>query len=212
LRAGEGRIGPLSGVSPIIAVPLALLAFELVHYTYHRASHELRGRLGDFLWRVHAVHHVPDKVYVLMHAVLHPLNGLIVRLTAMILPPALLGLGPEAVFLYTIVVSLQGFVTHWNVDVRVGFLNYVLVGAELHRMHHSADAREAKNFSAVLSIFDILFGTFVYRPGNRPERFGVEEPAHYPKQTDVIALLRLPFGIRPERAGIEVGEAQAPSK
>ena len=196
LRVGSGLRGPLTGVSPVIAVPLALLFFEAMNYTYHRASHELRGRLGAFLWRVHAVHHVPDKVYVLMHAVAHPINTLVIRLTAMILPPALLGLGPESVFLYNLVNNLQGIVSHWNVDVRVGPWNYVLVGAELHRMHHSADPRESKNFGAVLPWFDMLFGTFVYRPGSVPERLGLEEPERYPRQGDVVALLRLPFGQR----------------
>jgi len=196
LRVGAGRAGPLSGVSPLLAVPAALLLFELINYTYHRASHELGGRLGAFLWRVHAVHHVPDKVYVLMHGVAHPINTLVIRFTAMILPPALLGLDAEAVFVYNLVNNLQGIVSHWNVDVRVGPWNYVFVGVELHRMHHSADPRESKNFGAVLPWFDMLFGTFVYRPGRVPERLGVEAPADYPAQSDVLGLLRLPFARR----------------
>jgi sterol desaturase/sphingolipid hydroxylase (fatty acid hydroxylase superfamily) len=43
-------------------------------------------------------------------------------------------------------------VSHFNVNSRVAWLNYLLVGTELHRYHHNADPTEAKNFGAVVSI------------------------------------------------------------
>lgn len=91
--------------------------------------------------------------------------------------------------------------SHFNVDSRVGWLNYLLVGTELHRYHHSADPAEAKNFGAVVSIWDQVFGTFVYRPGNVPRALGVDEPRHYPADTQLLQVLVHPLRGSPSSAG-----------
>jgi sterol desaturase/sphingolipid hydroxylase (fatty acid hydroxylase superfamily) len=171
---------------------LALLAKDLLWYGWHRAAHELGGRIGDRMWRLHVTHHLPGQVYVLMHAVGHPFDLAIARALSM-LPLYFLGFAPEVVFLVVVLVSFQGLVSHFNVDIRVGWLNYVLIGTELHRYHHSADRAEAKNFSAVTTAWDHLFGTFFYQPERPPHRLGVEQPADYPSDRAIVALLALPF-------------------
>ena len=90
---------------PLLAqVLLAILAYELVQYGVHRYSHEGRGPLGRFFWRIHAVHHLPQRIYFLMHPVMHPLNILIVSAIGLI-PAYVLGLNKEAVFLFNLIVS-----------------------------------------------------------------------------------------------------------
>jgi sterol desaturase/sphingolipid hydroxylase (fatty acid hydroxylase superfamily) len=91
------------------------------------------------------------------------------------------------------VVGLQGFVSHFNVDIRAGWVNYFLMGTELHRYHHSANPGEAKNYAAVVTLWDLLFGTFYYRPGVVAQRLGVEHPAHYPHDRELLKVLALPF-------------------
>jgi sterol desaturase/sphingolipid hydroxylase (fatty acid hydroxylase superfamily) len=118
------------------SVVLALALPEILWYWFHRWSHEARGRIGGFLWRVHLPHHMPRQLYVLMHAVAHPLGTIVVRLI-LTAPIYLLGFSAEAVFCASVVVALQGVVSHFNVDMRLGWLNYVVVGNELHRYHHS---------------------------------------------------------------------------
>jgi sterol desaturase/sphingolipid hydroxylase (fatty acid hydroxylase superfamily) len=190
--AGNHR-GPLSDAPLYVAVPVGLLAFEALNYAYHRASHELRGRFGSFLWKSHAAHHLPEQLYVLMHASFHPVNAFITRAITMMLPLYLLGLSPEAVILFNLVDNYCGIISHSNLDLRAGFLNYLFVGPELHRYHHSADPSEARNYGAALPIFDLLFGTFVYRPGIFPERIGVAEPAVYPRSEQFWKVMWLPF-------------------
>ena len=92
---------------------------------------------------MHLPHHLLDSIYLLMHPVSHPLNFLI-SLTHVQLPFAMLGARPEAIFLFNALMGLQGLVSHFNVDIEAGPLNYLLVGTELHRYHHSADIHEAK--------------------------------------------------------------------
>jgi sterol desaturase/sphingolipid hydroxylase (fatty acid hydroxylase superfamily) len=182
----------LAQVDVVSGVVMSLLVTDFLWYWVHRLSHEARGRTGRWLWRVHVAHHLPKQVYVLMHAIGHPINAIVVR-AILTIPPFLMGFSPEVVFATGVVTGLQGLVSHFNVDSRVGWLNYLLVGTELHRYHHSADPAEAKNFGAVVSVWDQLFGTFVYRPAEAPRALGIDDPAQYPADTQLLSVLALPL-------------------
>lgn len=174
------------------AVLLALIIPDFIWYWVHRYSHESKSRLGNWFWRMHLAHHLPQQVYLLMHAVAHPVNLLIVRLI-LSLPLFALGFSTEALFIANLIVGLQGFVSHYNVDIRAGWLNYVLIGTELHRFHHSADTHQAKNYGAVVSLWDLLFGTFYYRPGQHPDVLGIAEASSYPTDRQLWRVLKIPF-------------------
>lgn len=181
----------LAGLPVIPAAVVSLLVTDGLWYAMHRACHEGRGPIGRWLWRMHAAHHLPGQVYVLMHAIAHPINTVVVRLL-LTLPPWLLGVSPEALFVANVVTGVQGLVSHFNVDSRVAWVNRVLVGTELHRWHHAAGVNG--NYAAVLSIWDQLFGSFVYRPGVEPDHLGVEEPTTLPTDTEIIQVLLEPLG------------------
>lgn len=190
--AEHWRGAPRLGWPWWIEAALAILASDFLWYWIHRHSHEGRGRLGRWLWRTHVHHHLPEQVYVLMHGVSHPLNSIYVRLILM-LPPLALGLSPAAIFAASVLTAFQGLVSHFNVDIRAGWLNQVLIGTELHRCHHSADPDEGKNYAAVVTLWDRLFGTFAYRPGQLPAALGVRERALYPGDGEWSALMLLPW-------------------
>ena len=86
---------------------------------------------------------------------------------------------------------MQGLVSHFNVDSRVGVLNHLLVGTELHRWHHAVGVQG--NYAAVLPMWDRLFGTYVYRPGETPEGLGVDEPGALPADTEWVRVLMDPM-------------------
>lgn len=184
--------GLLADASVVTSVVIFVLVFELLQYGFHRLSHEGRGPLGRFLWRVHLAHHLPDRVYVVMHGVFHPVNALI---SAVLIQSTLLllGMSPESVFAAVLIIDLQTMVSHFNVDIRAGFLNYVFIGTELHRHHHSARIEEAKNFGTVIPLWDLVFGTFRNRPGAPPSRLGVDRSSGYPPAQDFWKVLALPF-------------------
>lgn len=169
-----------------------VLVFEFVQYWYHRWSHEGTGRMGAWLWKVHLAHHLPDKVYLLMHPVGHPLD-LLRALAIVNLPLVVLGARSESIFLYNALMGLQGLVSHFNVDIKAGPFNYLLVGTELHRFHHSADLREAKNFGVLTPFWDLVFGTFFYDPKRLPATLGVAAPERYPQSDALGQVLALPF-------------------
>lgn len=176
-----------------IQVPVLFLIFEFLNYHIHRAMHEMRGPAGRFLWHIHAAHHLPDRLYLLMHAVLHPLNAVFVQAGAIILPIWLMGYSPDAVLIFLVVNAFHGIISHFNVDVRLGWANHVFVGPEVHRYHHSASLAEAKNYGATLTIWDRVFGTFVYRPAKVPRKLGPSAESNLPEYRKVRAVLALPF-------------------
>lgn len=190
--AGAGH-SPVADLPLYVAVPLAILVFDLVQYWVHRWMHETSWPLGGFLWRVHAAHHLPDRVYVLMHPAAHPLNDLIVRQAINIGLIKLIGFNADAVFLFSVITAVGGLFSHFNLDVRAGWLNYLFTSTELHRFHHSADPAESGNYGVVTPFWDIVFGTFVYRPGILPARLGVDDPAAYPRSEQYWRVFLLPF-------------------
>lgn len=172
---------------------LCFLIFEAINYGLHRTMHEYRGKPGKFLWKIHAAHHLPPRLYIVMHAVFHPINSLLIQPLAIILPVWMMGYNQQTVTIFLMVMGMHGLISHFNVDIRMGWFNYVFVGNEVHRYHHSADLREAKNYGAMLTIYDQLFGTFVYRPGIPPENLGVPESAGLPDYRQTLKVLKLPF-------------------
>jgi sterol desaturase/sphingolipid hydroxylase (fatty acid hydroxylase superfamily) len=192
LHFGVERGVSHAGLPLVPAVFLAVAIPDFIWYWVHRFSHEGRGPVGRWFWKMHVAHHLPQQVYLFMHAVAHPFNTVIVRLI-LTLPLFYLGFSTEALFVANLFVGLQGFVSHFNVDIRVGWLNYVLVGTELHRYHHSTDPKEGKNYAAVVSLWDLLFGTFYYRPGENPQKLGVQQPDHYPRDTELLKVLTYPL-------------------
>ena len=178
---------------PVVAELVVLcVVFEFFQYWYHRLGHEGTGRWGAWLWKVHAPHHLPDKVYLLMHPVGHPLN-LVVSLALVQWPLVVLGARPESIFLFNALMGLQGLVSHYNVNIKTGAMNYLVVGTELHRYHHSANIHEAKNYGVLIPLWDIVFGTFEYHPNRLPDALGVQHPEHYPASTAIGKVLALPF-------------------
>lgn len=186
LTVTAGGFGPLARLPLIAQAAVALLLQDLLWYAYHRAAHTFTR-----LWRVHFLHHSPSQLYVLMHPVFHPLDLVASRLVISLIAFRFSGLTPDAAFIALAVLGLQQTVSHINTDLRTGWLNYVLIGAETHRYHHAAGERV--NYGSALPIWDQVFGTFVYRPDRVPDLLGLDDPAAYPDPRRFFAALAYPF-------------------
>lgn len=142
-------------------VVLAVVVAEFGLYWAHRIAHE---RL--FFWRFHALHHSVTRLWVVNTGRFHFMDSLF-KIALSQAPLYLLG-APVAVFLWVgAVTAFIGILTHCNVAVRTGILDYVFSTPRLHRWHHSKDLREGNtNYGENIVIFDMIFGTF-YNP-DRP--------------------------------------------
>ena len=171
---------------------LTALTYEFLQYWFHRISHEGNGAFGRWLWRVHVAHHLPGGVYLIMHAVRHPL-GLVMSFIVMQGALILMGASQQSIFLLNSLMGLHGLISHFNVDVKAGIFNYLFVGPELHRFHHSAAPEESLNYGVLTPVWDLVFGTFYYRPDRTPDRLGVENTNDYPQSHEFLKVLALPF-------------------
>jgi sterol desaturase/sphingolipid hydroxylase (fatty acid hydroxylase superfamily) len=193
LSLAAGHVGPATDWPLWLSVPAAILAFDFFQYWQHRWSHEADRPWKQLLWKTHAAHHLPEQVYVLMHPAGHPFNFILLQGLIRIPLFYLLGFSPETLFAATAIMGLQGVISHCNVDLRAGWFNYIFAGAELHRYHHSADVSEGQNYAVTFSFLDVIFGTFVYRPDEVPERLGVAEPTAYPRSNQFWRIMLIPF-------------------
>lgn len=136
-------------------VLLAGAVMDLGLYAMHRASHS-----SGFLWRLHALHHSPERLYWLNGGRRHPLSALVLAgpgLTALFL----LGATPIAVGAWLSIMSIHLAFQHANLDYKLGPFRYLLGVAEMHRWHHKRAFEDAQvNFGEVWLIWDHLFGTF----------------------------------------------------
>ncbi|MFJ2806713.1 sterol desaturase family protein [Kitasatospora sp. NPDC087271] len=182
------ELGAAHPVLPFaLEIPLALLVGSLGDYLVHRWSHHNR-----WLWRLHGVHHVPDKVNVANNGVNHILDVFVAQSVVQLLL-SLIGFSAESVFVVGIFILAQGYFVHANIDVRLGFLGHLLAGPELHRLHHSTDLAEAGHYASDLSLWDHVFGSFTWRPGRVPTAVGLADPAAFPATGEVGATLLHPW-------------------
>lgn len=168
-----------------LQIVVGALAVEFGSYWLHRLSHR-----DGWLWRVHVMHHRPERLNVANALMAHPINAAYDKL-AKTLPLIALGLQPDAVLVISLFGLTQTLVTHANVAGRLGWLNYLIGTAELHRLHHSTREYDAGNFGTSLPFWDLVFGTFRYGPA--PKAVGVFEPQKYPDELQVRKFLAWPF-------------------
>ncbi len=138
----------------IVQVIVMLLVADFFRYWLHRAFHRFIP-----MWRFHAVHHSPKRLYWLNVGRFHPIEKAI-QYAVDALPFALLGVSPEVLAAYFVFFAINGIFQHSNCRVSLGPLNYIVAGPELHRWHHSVLQKESdNNFGNNLIVWDLLFGT-----------------------------------------------------
>ncbi len=153
----------------LLQFPLAVLIGEFFAYWMHRACHRV-----PLLWRLHALHHSSERMYVFAAARNHPMNAILMH-TCHLLPLALLGAPTELLALSGVLTGVHGLLQHCNVDLKHGAFNLVFATADAHRWHHSADRVESdSNFGNNLIVWDRVFGT-ARIPAGRPAAVGLGE-------------------------------------
>jgi sterol desaturase/sphingolipid hydroxylase (fatty acid hydroxylase superfamily) len=160
------------GIWPMPAqVLLGLVVLEFGLYWAHRLGHEWM-----LFWRFHALHHSSVRLWFFNTGRFHFVDTIKSMLFGM--PILILAGAPGVVFFWgSSITAFIGILTHCNVQMRFGWLNYVFNTPVLHRWHHSMDLREGnKNYGENLVCWDLLFGTFFDDAERRPPaEIGIKE-------------------------------------
>ncbi|ACM37593.1 MULTISPECIES: sterol desaturase family protein [Rhizobium/Agrobacterium group] len=179
-----------AGLPMVFQVVLGLVVAEFGLYWAHRIAHE---RL--FFWRFHALHHSVARLWVVNTGRFHVMDSLF-KVALSQLPLYLLG-APVAVFLWVgAATAFIGILTHCNVAVRTGILDFVFSTPRLHRWHHSKILREGNtNYGENLVLFDQIFGTY-YNPEHGPStNIGISGTV----AKGFVAQLVQPFTVKGQR-------------
>ena len=192
-------IGPLARLGFWPQVALYLLGNDLVMYATHRLFHSVP------LWRFHAVHHSSEHLEWISAGRFHPVDQILHGILADVVM-LLLGIPPEVlIWLMPFTVGTSALV-HANLDWDFGAFRYVLVSPVYHRWHHtSAERGGSSNFAGTFPLYDLLFGTFYLPVGQRPDRYGVDDP-HFP--ADFVGQIRHPFAAGRDAGAVRDGRAE----
>lgn len=138
-------------------VILDLLLLDCWIYWWHRLNHE-----WPFLWRFHEVHHLDEFLDASSALRFHfgeVLLSSLVRAGVIIL----LGVPLLSVVLFETLLSLVTMFHHSNLRLPQRLeraLSFVIVTPSIHWVHHHALRRDTdSNYSALLSVWDCLFGS-----------------------------------------------------
>lgn len=164
---------------------LMILSADFLRYWLHRLAHT-----NKYLWRLHAVHHSPEKLYWLNVARFHPLEKTLQMLFD-VLPFMILGVSEQVIGIYFVFYAINGFFQHSNIELRFGWLNFLISGPELHRWHHSKRPQESnRNYGNNLIVWDILFGSYFLPKNRQADELGLQV-VEYPQ--DFLRQLNAPF-------------------
>lgn len=173
-RTGWSRLHIVSSWPIWAQLAFFWVTHDLYIYCFHRFQHSNR-----FFWRIHEAHHSGKDVDWLSGSRSHALE-ILINQTIEYAPITLLGAHPDVAVLKGILDATWGMFIHSNIDVRMGVLQYVLNGPEMHRWHHASDLQRSINFATKIALWDWMFGT-AYRPKAKPKSYGLWGDPPYPK-------------------------------
>jgi sterol desaturase/sphingolipid hydroxylase (fatty acid hydroxylase superfamily) len=151
--ADNGLLNVIS--SPLYKAIISFLALDLALYLLHKASHSF-----EWLWIFHRVHHNDPYLNVSTAFRIHFLEVIIITVmkAALII---VLGIEVTCLVANEAIITLFTMLHHANITFPgERLLGRVIITPYLHRAHHSSLRSEHdRNYGAVLSIWDLLFGT-----------------------------------------------------
>jgi len=156
------------GWAAVIVAPLiAAMLNDFFFYWFHRAEHA-------FLWRFHAVHHSIRDLHG--GSGYHHISEPFFRYMLMTIPASLVTTDVNAFATMSAILGLQQLYVHSNTSADLGWGRMIFVDNRFHRIHHSLEERHFdKNFGAMTTLWDRLFGTAYWPTKNEWPDVGLAE-------------------------------------
>ncbi|MFC7356184.1 sterol desaturase family protein [Jejudonia soesokkakensis] len=149
-------------VAPVwVELILSILVLDLIaQYGVHYLLHKVPA-----MWRLHLVHHSDKNVDATTGTRHHPFD-FIIRETFALIAVILMGM-PIAFYLFYRILSVAfTYFTHANIKMPLALdkgLSWIIVTPNMHKFHHHFELPWTDcNYGNMFSIWDRLFGTFVY--------------------------------------------------
>ena len=148
----------------------ALLVYDFCYYWFHRISHE-----RTIFWASHVAHHQSEE-FNLSTALRQTSTGFLISWVFYV-PSFLLGIPAEVFITVGSAHLIYQFWIHSRHIPKLGVLEWFLVTASNHRVHHAQNPRYVdKNYGGLLIVWDRLFGTFAEEREDEPCVYGILGP------------------------------------
>jgi len=158
--------------SPWLMFVCAFVLVDFAQYASHIFSHY--NRWG---WATHVIHHTPERVNFSVGFRLGVPRLITLISIALIAVCWLAGMPPLLVLTCNSLNMLYQFFSHTELIPRLRWVEYVFCTPSTHRVHHGYNPEYLnRNFGAVFTIFDRLFGTFREEDYSIPIRYGLGRP------------------------------------
>ncbi|WP_339702131.1 sterol desaturase family protein [uncultured Marixanthomonas sp.] len=156
-----------------------------VHYLLHKVP---------AMWRLHIVHHSDKHVDATTGTRHHPFD-FIIRETFALIAVVIMGMPIAFYLFYRILSVLFTYWTHANISLPAWLdksISYLFVTPNMHKFHHHYQLPWTdSNFGNMFSIWDRLFGTFVY-DDTKKIQYGVDLADHTDDE-NIFTQLGIPF-------------------
>jgi len=148
---------PLAGLGLYGAFLVQLLILDIWTYGMHRAYHEV-----PFLWRFHAPHHLDEHLDASSAFRFH-LGEILISAAMRLIPALAFGIDAATLLLFEAILTANAVFHHSSIRLPARFerfLSWFLVTPSIHWMHHhKIQADTDSNYTAVLSLWDRIFGS-----------------------------------------------------
>ncbi len=165
-----------------------VLAVDLTSWFHHWVKHKV-----PWFWQLHAVHHSQKEMNLFTDLRYHAFEYLISR-TLVTFPLLMLQTNLEEILYFNLIHEWYTHMYHARIRSNFGWLRYIFVTPQSHRIHHSYEtAHMDKNFGVIFSFWDRLFGTQYVGYDEYPET-GIHDKK-FPIETSAkgLALLITPI-------------------
>lgn len=179
----------LSSVPVLVQIVGLTLLADGFRYAVHRLQHRT-----SWLWRFHALHHMPENLVAISASRTHPFDDLVTYVPETV-AFLLLGFSPDAVSGFYCVVWVIALVSHANVDIAPdGWLSQIVMHPRFHLAHHELQSGSdpTYNFAEITTLWDRVFGTFRNAPLAEDFRVGVAAPEPRSLGRELFGSLYLP--------------------
>ena len=170
-------------------IGLLLLDFigaYLVHLIEHKVT---------LLWRFHLIHHTDTWVDTTSGNRHHPGES-VIRFGFTLLGVLIVGSPMWMVFLYQTISVVSTQFTHANIALPQkldSFLSYFIVSPNMHKVHHHYKLPYTdSNYGNIFSVWDRLFGTFMYLK-KEDIVYGIDTYMNPKEHNALNNLLKIPF-------------------
>ena len=159
-------------------------------YLAHFVEHKVRP-----LWMIHLVHHTDHKVDTTTANRHHPLESMI-RFSFTLLGVFVVGTPIAIVMIYQSMSLVFTQFTHANIKMNKTIdklLSYIIVSPDMHKVHHhNMLPYTDSNYGNIFSIWDRIFGTYMYMDREKIE-YGVDTFPNEMTNSSLLELLKQPF-------------------